>query len=183
MMSPTEYRESRKFLFKVVRERYEELLGAKMDLKSRKHEQVVHRMALANSLRPFLTCQGIGDMLSKDHSSIVHYQKEHHPLLKHSAYYREQFRRSLQIVDEVSTEMDLHPNILGRSGANVDGQVQAIADIILDLENLLDRMLINRENARAIWKRRLEAIHLPTRDTNPAGGLSKDKKRNSIHSK
>ena len=183
MMSPTEYRESRKFLFKVVRERYEEQLGGKMDLKSRKHEQVVHRMALANALRPFLTCQGIGDMLSKDHSSIVHYQKEHHPLLKHSAYYREQFRRSLQIVDEVSTEMDLHPNILGRSGANVDGQVQAIADIIMDLENLLDRMLINRENARAIWKKRLEAIHLPTRDTNPAGGLSKDKKRNSIHSK
>ena len=38
-------------------------------------------------------------------------------------------------MDEVSTEMDLHQNILGRSGANVDGQIEAIADIILDRES------------------------------------------------
>ena len=161
MMNPSEYRASRKFLFKEVRKQYEKELGVKMNMKSRRHEEVAHRMAISNAIRPFMTCQSVGEMMTKDHSSIVHYHREHHPLLKHSAYYREQFRRALKIVDSVSTEMDMHPNLLGRSGANVDGQVQAITDIIIDLENLLDRMVVDREKARAIWKKKVEAIHLP----------------------
>jgi hypothetical protein len=172
-MTSKDYRESRKNFFREVMNRYEKQLGHPMKLKSRLHEEVIHRMALSNASRPFCTTQVIGEVLTKDHSSIVHYQKEHHPMLKHSAYYRSRFREALRIVDETSTEYDVHPSSLGKNGPNLDGQIKVLTDIILDLENLLNRLEVSRENAKAIWKRRLEAIHLPRSGSYRKGGRKK----------
>jgi len=154
------YRKKRKeFLEEVIR-RYEQQLGEKMSLQSRRQEEVIHRMAISNASRPFCTTMMIGSVLSKDHSSIVHYHKEHKPMLMHSAYYREQFRTALRIVDESSSDMNIQPAVLGRTGPNLDGQIEIISEIILDLEKVLDTLLENKKKSRQIWKDALEDIAL-----------------------
>ena len=156
------YQQRRAAFFDEVRSRYEAKLGQRLDLESRRQEEVIHRMALSTACRPFLTTVLIGKMLGKDHTSIVHYHKEHEPMLLHSGYYREQFLDAMSIVESVSDEMDIHPARLGKKGPNLDGQLKALQQLLFKLEELYDRMVDNKKNQSSVWKKHLQSIHLPS---------------------
>jgi len=95
---------------------------------TRSRDNVEHRAALSNSLRPYATTIELGKMWGRDHSTIVHYRREHLPLIQWSPQYRFKYGVALASAQSVAEKMDVDP--LYRSDIQLEKQLEHLDDII-----------------------------------------------------
>jgi len=91
-----------------VRAEYEKRQDYKIN-PSRLRENVEHKAAISNAVRPFSTFKEIGKLFDMNHSSIVHYSREHLGLMQWSPAYRFNYGIAMACVKKVSTDMDVIP--------------------------------------------------------------------------
>ena len=70
-----------------IRQAYEEDIGMKLDLVSRLHDNVEHRVALAMAMIPYAIKISVARELGKHHATISHYVKEHQPMMEYYPSY------------------------------------------------------------------------------------------------
>ena len=100
---------------------------------------IQHRCALANALRPYATTSQIGEVFDKDHSTIVHYAKEHEPMIKFHPEYLEKFINAVDITDRVAEEMQIYP-IYRTDGVGLYQQIQQYESTIKSIENRIEKL-------------------------------------------
>lgn len=104
---------------------------------------VEHRIAVSNALRPYMSLATIGGLFQKDHSSIVHYGKEHEPLLRFAPSYRNKFATASEVVNDLSKGMDMQPIFHETYNIDVNPR-RALSDIdrvIIALQDMKCRIL------------------------------------------
>ena len=84
-----------------VRVEYEKRMGYEMNDFSRLATFVQDRTALSNALRPYTTLGNIGKLFHKDHSSIVHYIKEHDAMMRAYPNYQQKFNTAMDVVQDI----------------------------------------------------------------------------------
>lgn len=130
------------FLIQVLVE-YENRLGKSVDMETRLRDHVEHRCALANAARAYCTYAQLGGLFGKDHSSIVHYHREHEGLLLYAPQYRRKFAIAMQATNHVASILDQVP-IKHRSSKEVtrpQRRIEEIDEIIHELEVLKERII------------------------------------------
>tara|TARA_R110002020_G_scaffold49462_2_gene140703 strand:+ start:858 stop:1334 length:477 start_codon:yes stop_codon:yes gene_type:complete len=100
---------------------------------------IQHRCALANALRPYATTIEIGNLFEKDHSTVVHYSKEHEPMIKFHPEYLEKFINAVDITDKVAMEMQVYP-IYRTDGVGLYQQIQQYEKTIQSIENRIEKL-------------------------------------------
>lgn len=123
-------------LIKRVMREYENRMDVRIDNSSRLHEQVEHRCAIANAVRCYTSLKNIGALFGKDHSSIVHYNKEHLPMIRFYPSYRKKFHMALQVTNELAREMRALPIMNAKEGINAYQQLVVIDQTTYELNNL-----------------------------------------------
>lgn len=115
---------------------YEQRIGYTIDKESRLQHYVQDRVALANVLRPYATYKGIGEILGKDHSSVVHYVKEHEPMMKFYPSYVAKYKDALEIANRVADRMSLLPKFKYRGDEGLVQELKTIKNTIKNLRQL-----------------------------------------------
>jgi hypothetical protein len=124
-------------LINEVRYAFEDAIGKKVPNKSRKIENVQSRMAISNAVRPYATLKNIGLMFNMDHSSIVHYLKEHEPMLLYSDCYVEKFGEAMRITHEVARELRVCSIY---SSLSKSGKEKSLHEHLKNTEKVIDNM-------------------------------------------
>jgi hypothetical protein len=126
-----------------VREEYENRVGEKVEDTIRKRNHVEHRCAIANALRPFSSYATIGGLFNKDHSTIVHYHREHEPMLHFQPEYRRKYAVALEVMEHVCDKYDVVPiKHTGRDHVvNPRRRIEDIERVIMGLHMLRDRII------------------------------------------
>ena len=78
-------------------------------------------------------------MFDKDHSTIVHYAKEHEPMIKFHPEYLEKFINAVDITDRVAEEMQIYP-IYRTDGVGLYQQIQQYESTIKSIENRIEKL-------------------------------------------
>ena len=123
------------FIKRVKRE-YENRMDVRIDNNSRTHEHVEHRCAIANAVRCYTSLTNIGRIFGKDHSTIVHYNKEHLPLIRFYPSYRKKFQVALQVSNDLSREMGALPIMNAKEGVTLHQQLVIIDKTTYELNKL-----------------------------------------------
>lgn len=110
-----------------VKATYEKYIDEKIG-DSRLRDNMEHRAALSNALKPYTTTMRMGSMLKKDHSTIVYYHRQHLPLIQWSPQYRFKYGVALASTNQVAEEMEMIP--LKRSYAAMEKQLKQLDDIL-----------------------------------------------------
>lgn len=133
-----------------VRREYEHRLGYVIDDESRLNHYVQDRVALANALRPYATYKSIGELFGKDHSSVVHYIKEHEPMMTCYPSYIAKYKDAVEITNRVSDRMSVLPKTkLGRT-RNLHTELKTVRQTIKKLqefEKKLEAKLVGCEES------------------------------------
>lgn len=66
-------------------------------IKQRGRERVMHRAAFAVSMRSLFTCEGIAAVINVDHSTIIHYEKNHEVYERYS----DEYNKFMGIVEKI----------------------------------------------------------------------------------
>jgi methylaspartate ammonia-lyase len=131
-----------------VRREYEHRLGYVIDDESRLQHYVQDRTALANAWRPYTSYREIGEVFGKDHSSVVHYVKEHEPMISCYPSYIAKYKDAVEITNRVSDRMAVLPKTkLGRT-RNLHIELKTVRQTIKKLqefEKKLEAKLVGRE--------------------------------------
>lgn len=123
-------------LIKRVMREYENRMDVRIDNSSRLHEQVEHRCAIANAVRCFTSLKNIGMLFSKDHTAIVHYNREHLPMIRFYPSYRKKFQLALQVTNDLAREMRALPIMNANEGISAYQQLAIIDQTTHELNNL-----------------------------------------------
>ena len=123
-------------LIKRVMREYENRMDVRIDNSSRLHEHVEHRCAISNAVRCYTSLKNIGALFGKDHSAIVHYNREHIPMIRFYPSYRKKFQLALQVTNELAREMRALPIMNSKEGINVYQQLAVIDQTTYELNNL-----------------------------------------------
>lgn len=116
-----------------ARREYEHRIGYVIDDHSRLQHYVQDRVALANTWRPYTTYREIGEVFGKDHSSVVHYCKEHEPMMACYPSYIAKYKDALEITNRVAERMAVLPKTkLGRE-RNLHNELRVINNTIKNL--------------------------------------------------
>ena len=91
-----------------IRQAYEEDIGMKLDLVSRLHDNVEHRVALAMAMIPYAIKIRCGE-LGKHHATISHYVKEHQPMMEYYPSYVVKYVNAVRIAEIVSEATGVLP--------------------------------------------------------------------------
>ncbi len=125
-----------------VRREYEHRLGYPIDDASRLQHYVQDRVALSNAWRPYSSYREIGEVFGKDHSSVVHYVKEHEPMMTSYPSYIAKYKDALEITSRVSERMAVLPKSrLGRE-RNLHSELQVINNTIKNLNQFKKKIEI-----------------------------------------
>lgn len=117
-----------------ARREYEHRVGYAIDDESRLQHYVQDRVALANTWRPYTSLKEIGEVFGKDHSSIVHYIKEHEPMMTSYPSYISKYKDALEITNRVAERMAVLPKTkLGRE-RNLHNELRTINKTIKTLQ-------------------------------------------------
>ena len=134
-----------------VRAEYERQIGEKIDNVKRHRPMVEHRAAVSNALRPYLSYATIGTLFEKDHSSVVHYNKEHEPMIRFSPAYRNKYAIAVEVVNNVTRGLDIAP--IFHESYNVDisprRALEDIDRIIIGLMDMKCRILAKQNQGLA----------------------------------
>lgn len=112
---------------------------------SRKRHNVEHKAALANGVKPFASVMVIGKVMGMDHSSIVHYTKQHESYFRWSPEYRMYFSTALQCAVEVADALGHEP--MTQTYMTARTQLKNLNEIIRWAEEIKEK-LINDLDAR-----------------------------------
>lgn len=116
-----------------ARREYEQRQGYEIDDKSRLSHFVQDRVALANAFRPYSTYKDIGKLFGKDHATIIHYTKEHEPMMSHYPSYLLKFQLALELTHKVAERMALAPQVRNVKGRNLHNELRTIKRTIRNL--------------------------------------------------
>ena len=104
-----EVTDTKRMMAEIQRE-YELRIGYDIDNNSRLQQYVQDRMALSNAWRPYTSYREIGEMFGKDHSSIVHYLKEHESMMFSYPSYISKYNDALELTHRISERMNILPS-------------------------------------------------------------------------
>lgn len=121
---------------------YEKRIGHRLE-KNRLRDNVEHRAALANALKPFATVVNIGRVLGRDHSSIVHYTKNHESYYRWSPEYRMYFYTAIECTRQVSDDLGQQP--IRGSYITARSQLKNLNEIIRWSEEIKEKIIQSLE--------------------------------------
>ena len=122
-----------------VKSEYQRVCRYKIHPTYRGRPNIQHRCALANAMRPYATTSQIGEVFDKDHSTIVHYAKEHEPMIKFHPEYLEKFINAVDVTDRVAMEMQIYP-IYRTDGVGLYQQIQQYESTIKSIESRIEKL-------------------------------------------
>ena len=132
-----------------VRREYEQRQGYEIDDKSRLNHHVQDRVALANALRPYATYKNIGEIFGKDHATIMHYCREHEPMMNSYPSYMVRYENALSLTSRVSDRMAIAPKVRNVKSRNLHAELATIKRTINKLQKfqkkIEDKLGINEE--------------------------------------
>jgi hypothetical protein len=129
-------------MLKEVRKEYEKRLGYEMNDFSRLSTFVQDRTALSNALRPYTTLGNIGKLFHKDHSSIVHYIKEHDAMMRAYPNYQQKFNTAMDVVQDISAKRYIYPTMRESKSRNLHSELEAVRKTIATMRDLEKRIEI-----------------------------------------
>lgn len=126
-----------------IRKEYEKRVGEPVDDLARFRNQVEHRCAISNAARPFSTYAAIGGLFGKDHSTIVHYHREHEGMLRFQPQYRLKYAIAMEVVHEMCDVHGVVPikHINKESVVHPRRRIEDIERVIFQLHDLRDRII------------------------------------------
>jgi hypothetical protein len=127
---------------KEVRSLYESRMSYKIT-PSRHRDNVEHRAAVSNGVKPFAPVITIGKAMGMDHSTIVHYTKQHESYFKWSPEYRMYFSTALHCAAEVAHAVGQEP--MSATYLTARTQMQNLNEIIRWAEEIKERLLHSLE--------------------------------------
>jgi len=116
------------------RKEYERRIGYEIDDNSRLNNYVQDRVALANAWAPYTTRLNIGKALSKDHSTIVHYVKEHDVYIKSFPSYPQKYNHAIEVTNKFAQELKIEPMIRFGGSRNLHHELMVIKKTIRNLQ-------------------------------------------------
>ena len=116
-----------------ARREYERRVGYDIENDSRLQHYVQDRTALANAWRPYTSYREIGEVFGKDHSTIIHYCKEHEPMLNAYASYVAKFDDAVQLTQRVAQRLAVHPKMKYGKTRNLHSELRVIKNTIKNL--------------------------------------------------
>jgi len=122
-----------------VKSEYERVCRYKIHPTYRGRPNIQHRCALSNALRPYAITAEIGRLFDKDHSTIVHYAREHEPMIKFHPEYLEKYINAVDITDRVAEEMQIYP-IYRTDGFGLYQQIYLYEKTIQSIENRIEKL-------------------------------------------
>ena len=121
-------------MMREVRREYEQRQGYKIDDNSRLNYYVHDRVALSNAFRPYSTLARIGHVFGKDHATIIHYTKEHEPMMNTYPSYLVKYQLALELTHRVSERLALTPQIKIGRNRNLHNELRTIKRTIKNLQ-------------------------------------------------
>ena len=128
---------------KAVRIKYEGYMGDSIN-DSRKRNHVEHRAALSNALRPYATTHNLGKLWGRDHSTIVHYNREHLPLIDWSPEYRFKYGVALACTQQVADEFNISP--IRRTLVRLEAQLKQLDEILMWVGEMREKVQEQLDN-------------------------------------
>ena len=125
-----------------ARKEYEKRIGYEMNDSSRLSTFVQDRTALSNALRPYATLGNIGKLFQKDHSSIVHYIKEHDAMMKAYPNYQLKFNTAMDVVHTIAGKRYIYPTMRRSTSRNLHSELEAVRKTIASMKDLEKRIEI-----------------------------------------
>lgn len=125
-----------------VRMLYEKEVGYSVSDHSRKSVYVQDRVALANAWRPYTTFKNIGAVFGKDHSTVVHYCKEHEPMMNFYPSYNVKYGIALSLTQDVAQKMAVAPQVSTTSKRHLRSELDVIKNTIKNLKVLQKKIEI-----------------------------------------
>ena len=116
-----------------ARREYEHRVGYDIENDSRLQHYVQDRIALANAWRPYTSYREIGEVFGKDHSTIIHYCKEHEPMLNAYASYVAKFDDAVELTQRVAQRLSVHPKMKYGKTRNLHSELKVIKNTIKNL--------------------------------------------------
>jgi hypothetical protein len=116
-----------------ARREYEHRVGYDIEDDSRLQHYVQDRTALANAWRPYTSYREIGEVFCKDHSTIIHYCKEHEPMLNAYASYVAKFDDAVELTQCVAQRLAVHPKMKYGKTRNLHSELKVIKNTIKNL--------------------------------------------------
>ena len=117
-----------------VRREYEQRQGYEINDNSRLNNYVQDRVALSNAFRPYSTLARIGNVFGKDHATIIHYTKEHEPMMNTYPSYLVKYQLALELTQRVSDRLALTPQIKIGRNRNLHNELRTIKRTIRNLQ-------------------------------------------------
>ena len=121
-------------MMREVRREYEQRQGYKIDDNSRLNNYVQDRVALSNSFSPYSTLARIGHVFGKAHATIIHYTKEHEPMMNTYPSYLVKYQLALELTHRVSERLALTPQIKIGRNRNLHNELRTIKRTIKNLQ-------------------------------------------------
>ena len=121
-------------MMREVRREYEQRQGYKIDDNSRLNNYVQDRVALSNAFRPYSTLAMIGHIFGKDHATIIHYTKEHEPMMNTYPSYLVKYQLALELTQKISDRLALTPQIKIGRNRNLHNELRTIKRTIKNLQ-------------------------------------------------
>ena len=129
-------------MMRLVRKLYEDEIGYAVSDDSRKSHFVQDRVALANAWRPYTTFKSIGEVFGKDHSTVVHYCKEHEPMMDFYPSYNVKYDLALTLTQSAAQKMFVAPKIKATSKRHLRSELDIIKNTIKNLKVLQKKIEI-----------------------------------------
>jgi len=121
-------------MMREVRREYEGRQGYKIDDNSRLNNYVQDRVALSNAFRPYSTLARIGHVFDKNHATIIHYTKEHEPMMNTYPSYLVKYQLALELTQRVSDRLAVTPQIKIGRNRNLHNELRTIKRTIKNLQ-------------------------------------------------
>ena len=122
-------------MMREVRHEYEQRQGYTIDDKSRLSHYVQDRVALSNEFRPYTTFAKIGAVFGKDHATIIHYTREHEPMVNTYPSYISKYQLAIELTNKVSDRFAIIPQVKIGRNRNLHNELRTIKKTIKNLQS------------------------------------------------
>ena len=127
-------------MMREVRREYEQRQGYEIDDTSRLNNYVQDRVALSNAFRPFGTFAKIGSIFDKDHATIIHYTREHEPMMNTYPSYLVKYQLAIELTNKVSERLAINPQVKIGRNRNLHNELRTIKRTIKNLQRFQQKI-------------------------------------------
>ena len=127
-------------MMREVRREYEQRQGYDIDDTSRLNNYVQDRVALSNAFRPFGTLAKIGSIFDKDHATIIHYTREHEPMMNTYPSYLVKYQLAIELTNRVSERLAINPQVKIGRNRNLHNELRTIKRTIKNLQRFQQKI-------------------------------------------